>query len=195
MQVCPRPATWDTELLRSSELCWTIVFRISSFNRNFEKDSGFVSNCFREMFLLPTPPSLNKEEKTTRGMPCITVSTASLACVLPNKQVLNWCGRAELDDDVTGHVLIQKGEAQPLPATPTVELSSSEVPWRAVLLASGSAAAAIPHLVSSSLGGRKRKLYCREKGFETVREVSGKILRSGHLGFLLQVWVSRNEEP
>lgn len=66
-QDCPRPATWDAELLRSSEPCQTIVFRIS-----FEKSSGFVKNCFREMFQLSTLLhavclSLNKEKKAAQG--------------------------------------------------------------------------------------------------------------------------------
>lgn len=42
-----------------------------SFNTDFEKDSGFVNNCFSEMFHLPALPcaislSLNKEEKTSQ---------------------------------------------------------------------------------------------------------------------------------
>lgn len=45
---------------------------MNSSNTDFEKSSGLVKNCFREMFLLPTLPravslSLNKEKKAAQG--------------------------------------------------------------------------------------------------------------------------------
>lgn len=104
-----------------------MVFRISSFNTDFEKDSGFVNSCSREMFLLSQylvqPPfPMRRRKRLPKGCISMMVSTASLAYVLPNNQLSNRCRRAELDGNVPGHVLIQKGEAQPLPATPTAEL-------------------------------------------------------------------------